>query len=189
MNLSLRRTKPLGALGGLALPRCQGGHPALVSPHHTSGASLSPSPHPACGHQGLVSSPERPVLGGKAAYLAPSVGSGCGEAGAAVPAAGILLCNRFARQKRRAPSPPASCPSAKAVGIAFSARSELMFASPPAPKADRCAPIGFSHQSIYFSSRTPSSQTNGGSRRDRLPRFGSKREYFSLFRNQIFVAK
>lgn len=60
MNLSLRRTKPLGALGGLALPRCQGGHPALVSPHHTSGASLSPSPHPACGHQGWSALPNGP---------------------------------------------------------------------------------------------------------------------------------
>lgn len=198
MNLSLRRTKPLGALVGLALPWWQGGHPGAPRAGGASRAGFSPPhirsfPLPLAASclwpPTVVSSPRQPVLGGRAAYLALSVRVSCGEAGAAVPAAGILLCNRFARQKRRDPSPPSSCLSAKALVIAFSARLELMFASPPVPKTDRYVPIGFSHQNIYFSNRTPSSQTNGGLHGDRLPRFGSKQEYFSLLRNQIFVAK
>lgn len=57
-------------------------------------------------------------------------------------------------------SPSASHVLAKALGTAFSVRVKLMFASPL--MTDQYMLIDFSHQNIYFSNRTPSSQTNEG---------------------------
>lgn len=105
---------------------------------------------------------KQPVLGANGVYLALKIHASCDEASAAVPAERILLCNYFTHQKNKDLSPSASYVLAKALGTAFPVRLKLMFASPPVPMTDQYTLIDFSHQNIYFSNRTPSSQTNEG---------------------------
>ena len=105
---------------------------------------------------------KQPVLGAKGVYLAPKIHASHGEAATTVPAERILLCDYFTHQKSKDLSPSASQVLATALRTAFSVRLKLMFASLLVPMTDQYTLIDFSHQNIYFSNRTPSSQTNEG---------------------------
>lgn len=102
---------------------------------------------------------QQPSLGANWVYLALKIHASCGEASTTVPMEKIQLVTTSLTKKPKTFCLIFIC---RNFGSCFPVRLKLMFASPPLPMTEQHTLIDFSHQSIYFYSRTLSPQTNEG---------------------------